>query len=71
MTVFLIQFFLLFLQIDPKVAFPRRAHPKVSEKYMIVYTYFKAKIHFEAENIISSKKKKNDNYAVNVLIFVW
>lgn len=26
-----------FLQIDPKVAFPRRAHPKVSEHIIIIF----------------------------------
>jgi hypothetical protein len=35
----------LLFQIDPKVAFPRRAHPKVSEK-LLVTRFIKSKVCF-------------------------
>ena len=33
--------FIIHLQIDPKVAFPRRAHPKVSKYFLITIKHIK------------------------------
>ena len=55
LCVLMFRFFSFHLQIDPKVAFPRRAHPKVSF-YLYIYLY-----------ITKKKKKKKKPPVICVL----